>query len=489
MILLLSSSVTLSSAADTQVTSTGKNFIAEYDGSFGVNVLMPTDYFRAVENNYNTSGWSILRSETFNYVYDLVNRHNNYIKPLNNTKSVMEMTVYLSSDKVNEDDESNAKKAKKLSKRWVSLQKTIYSIIRETNICCYYDSPTPKYEDGRVVVASNYKSILTDARSANSVMEELIEDYRTAYDQANYSVDKQSGKKVSALMNVVNKLWTYLGSTLKTWGTNSSNTSFDSNFFGMTWTTSSMASVANAVSAVTKSFAYCLLVVLFGLNMTDMALKFDMVSVEGAVRVIGGLLLGKVWVDVSINVCRYILDIINSMNLQLFKRLSADADGTLKLLHTINVNQEADNSWFDFFGAIINWFAGMFWIIPELILCGFLIFAILSVFIKIVTRSFELTCLMCLSPLFFACIANEETKQYFRRFISAFLGTALYMTFMVITYIVGTQWLSEVNSIDTGKDLSSFLWGFLSLLPRFVIIFGICRIMRKPPKVLTGLID
>lgn len=95
---------------------------------------------------------------------------------------------------------------------------------------------------------------------------------------------------------------------------------------------------------------------------------------------------------------------------------------------------------------------------------------------------------MAISPLAFACVANDEAKVYFKKFIGAFLSTCLYMTFMIICYAIGSQWLSEANSaLDVATN--SFFTNMKQLIPRFVIIFGICRIMAKPPKALTNLID
>ena len=279
-------------------------------------------------------------------------------------------------------------------------------------------------------------------------------------------------------------MWKQLGRTLKDFG--NGNARKGSNFFGISWGTNSMKKIANLIAPITKAFAYCLVVILFGLNMTNTMLQFEFTSPRGILRALGTLLIAKIWIDLSVTVCGYIVSTVNSMNSQLLNLLKINAHGVVYLSNfepkTVNAS-----SW-NFIGTIISFFQGLFWRGPELILIIALGFAIISVFIKILSRAFELTCLMAISPLAFACVANDEAKVYFKKFIGAFLSTCLYMTFMIICYAIGSQWLSEANSaLDVATN--SFFTNMKQLIPRFVIIFGICRIMAKPPKALTNLID
>lgn len=101
---------------------------------------------------------------------------------------------------------------------------------------------------------------------------------------------------------------------------------------------------------------------------------------------------------------------------------------------------------------------------------------------------YPVTCLVALSPLFFATLVGEESKRYFRRFISAFLSTAGYIIYVAIVYSVATQWLASIAP-PTITDITSFFENMKSLLPRTIILIACCRVMTKPPKVLLSLTD
>ena len=487
IIVLLSSSTFFASAAQTDLEKTGR-FYFTYNGTYGPNVYFETDYFRNVKNSSYRREWSVLRNQTFEYVSDLIDRHNYYVNPQaqdtsSNDKSVLSMLSTLTSENANKEDDNNKKLAEKYIKQWNNMQRQLESVIRETQVCCSYDEETPKYANGEKVKAANYQTLKSDASDVSEKLENIMSNLKTSYEEANYNVNLAAQKRTNGLFNVANKLWGYLGKILKTLGLGSSNSN---NFLGVSLTTSSMKSIANSISAITKSFAYCILIILFGLNLTSTALKFDMMSVEGVVRVLGGLIIGKIWVDVSINVCGYILNIVNDLNKQIFNILVTNNYGGMTLSSNFVSKNEVKNSFWDFFGSLINWLSSTLWQIPQSILAIVIVVAIIMVMIKIITRNFELTCLMALSPLFFSALANEETKVYFKKFMGAFLSTALYITYMVIVYAVGSEWITQLSD---PSQVTGFVQACLNVLPRCIIIIGITRVMMKPPKVLLGLID
>lgn len=83
---------------------------------------------------------------------------------------------------------------------------------------------------------------------------------------------------------------------------------------------------------------------------------------------------------------------------------------------------------------------------PSMIILGIMAVCIVIVIVKLVARCFELTCLVAISPIFFATLVGEETKRYFRRFISAFLSTAGYIVYIAIVYAVATQWVASATT-------------------------------------------
>ena len=108
--------------------------------------------------------------------------------------------------------------------------------------------------------------------------------------------------------------------------------------------------------------------------------------------------------------------------------------------------------------------------------------------VKMVARVFELTCLVAVSPVFFATLVGEESKRYFRKFISAFLSTAGYIVFVSITYLIATTWVAQ-NSPNTVMTANALLDNTIKVLPCAIIIIACCRVVVKPPKVLTSLLD
>lgn len=440
-----------------------------------------TSYYQRA---YDHSGWSNLRIEAFDTAFRLVQSYNDYTKF--NTKkkeNVVKMVNELCSDKLNENNDYNRQIGEELKKHWASLGNDILSIDSMTHTYCAKGNGIPVLDDSDTKVKnSDYTDLISKCRDSQKTMNEIVKQVKKYYETSSFDANSSASKFSNSIFNLVGKCWKYLGTLLKTWGTGSSSTS---NFLGIGWTTNSMKSIANSVSGITKTFAYCIAIILFGLNLQNTMLQFEITTLKGVLKIFAGLLIGKVWIDVSINVCAYILNIVNSLNKQIFSALYTNATA-LELKDTFTYNSKVDENWWDFIGVIINYFENILWHLPEYALGIFVCISIISVMIKLVVRNFELTALMCIAPLAFSTIVNNETKVYFKKFIGAFISTAMYATFMVICFIVGSQWLSELNQ-PLGS--TSFASSITSILPKTIIIVGICRIMRKPPKVLTSLIE
>ena len=115
---------------------------------------------------------------------------------------------------------------------------------------------------------------------------------------------------MSGQYSVVTYMWKQLGRTLKDFG--NGNARKGSNFFGISWGTNSMKKIANLIAPITKAFAYCLVVILFGLNMTNTMLQFEFTSPRGILRALGTLLIAKIWVDLSVTVCGLVISLLKS---------------------------------------------------------------------------------------------------------------------------------------------------------------------------------
>lgn len=98
-----------------------------------------------------------------------------------------------------------------------------------------------------------------------------------------------------------------------------------------------------------------------------------------------------------------------------------------------------------------------------------------------------MTALVAVSPVFFATLVGEETKAYFKKFMSSFLSTCCSLFFIAVVYAVATIWIHDSTEI-TDTSLSGIVILFGSSFYRCLIILAACRIIRKPPKVLTDLV-
>lgn len=278
---------------------------------------------------------------------------------------------------------------------------------------------------------------------------------------------------------------------LKNIGTNSMNTN---SLLGMSWTSNDIEGIANIISSVMKTFAYAIACILFGINVTTTSLQYEILTLRGGVKVFARVLLVKIWIDLAIPICMYVLNIINSLAVQIFKMFTiTNGSPIFQISDLVKFDVDTDNGILEWIikaaESIINFFANFICKMPALAIIVILVICIVSVLIKIIARAFELTALVAVSPLFFASLVGEETKQYFKKFISAFLSTAGYIVFMAIVYVVASKWIQQCTSATLVQNPGDLVLSVLNLLPKTLIIIACCRIMKKPPKVLTSLFD
>ena len=272
--------------------------------------------------------------------------------------------------------------------------------------------------------------------------------------------------------SIVNYLWTQLRVIISDVGFGSGNTN---RFLGISTSSDSIRSIADSVAGVTKTFAYAIAVILFGVNITTTALQNEILTLRGGIKVFARVM--------------YTLGIVNSLARQVLTTLSS---GNGSVFGNSGVNSSSASGWgailkmvTRIFNAIIEFITGF----PSLILIIIMIVCIVLVIIKLVARCFELTCLVSLSPIFFATLVGEESKRYFRKFMSAFLSTAGYIAYVAIVYAVGTRWVAQATEPNLVSSLAQLYLPIISTLPRAIIIIACCRVMVKPPKVLLSLTD
>ena len=118
-----------------------------------------------------------------------------------------------------------------------------------------------------------------------------------------------------------------------------------------------------------------------------------------------------------------------------------------------------------------------------------LVVLILIMFVKLFIRYFELAMLQCVSPVFFACLTGEATKQYFRKFILTYISVVVEVVFMAVIWYVYVEYLNQAFSVSTQAnsvlELFSLDGGIMNF---FMVSVGAFILMIKPPQVLKNLV-
>lgn len=433
-----------------------------------------------VDRNYFYSGgssldysWSVSAQNAWIAASNLSSTFNTYIvAPYINGNLIKQMEYIY--------DNGYSSQAVAYANRWNTIWYEISNLITDVSQICPNSSVTQ---------AQNlYNQIQSEQEKLTKLANEITSSYSAVVSATNYP--EITNDLSTSGIGILNILWKNLGNILKSIGTNSSNSS---SLLGMSWTSSDIENIANTVSSVVKTFAYALACILFGINVTTTSLQYEILTLRGGVKVFARVLLVKFWIDLAIPICIYMLNMINSLARQIFNLFTisnANIFSTVSIVTFKGVS--TGNSIVDTFLSgiekLINFLASIIYSGPILAVTIILIVVIISVFIKIISRAFELTALVSISPIFFATLVGEETKRYFWKFASAFLSTAGYIVFMAIVYAVASTWISQCSTASFSNQ-TELMKAFFSVLPRTLIIIACCRIMKKPPKVLTSLFD
>lgn len=430
-----------------------------------------TSYFyRHIDQN----GWSQVRKRCYADAQNLSSRFNSYIVQTNYEQNVINQLEYIYSNY----DQTTATT---YGNQWNNLNVEISNLITDVEQLCGGGSAVPRV-NGQEVTTEAYQNMIADIAEKNNTLSQLVININSSYNAAAFDGTDIVTKAGHNGYQIFTALWNELGILIKTIGTGSDPSV--SSLFGVSWTSDNIREIADLVSPIIKTFAYALAVALFGINVSRSALQFELMETKGQIKIFAGVLLVKVWIDLSINICIYIINIISNLTAQIINSFTNSP--YLFAAYTTSTSQFVDNELFGGLGSIINIVFAFVMCIPGLLLIGVVIFCILSVVIKLISRGFEMTALVTVSPIFFATLVGEETKGYFKKFIASFLSTCCYLFFAAIVYAVGTIWISE-GIVSTGSA-TGVLSSFGSNLAVSLILIACCQIVRKPPKVLTDLV-
>lgn len=428
------------------------------------------------------SSWSVIRQRCFLNCETLVHQFNSYVVNYDVNFNVIKQLNYCY-------NRGYRNEALSIATKWNTLRLKIIDTVTEcTQIVGYSGSAIP-YINGEQVTIIQYQNYYSAITKQYNSLNSLADEAKNLYGLVMSNSTNFMGIMISDTGNLVNFLWSGLRVIITSFGTGDGSAS---NVLGISFSTYSMKQTADAISGVIKTFAYAIAVVLFGVNVTTTALQNEILTLRGGIKVFARVILVKIWIDLAIPICIYSLNIINKLAINILTSLGISRS---TIFSDFNISSSASDtgSFFDkIIGAIkliYSFFSTVLTGSPMLILAFILCVCIAIVMVKMVARAFELTCLVSISPIFFATLVGEESKRYFQRFMSAFLATSGYIVYVAITYAVASKWVAECSVPLTTFSFGSFYNTIKTALPRAIIIIGCCRVMVKPPKGLLSLTD
>lgn len=240
--------------------------------------------------------------------------------------------------------------------------------------------------------------------------------------------------------------------------------------------------VADTIFPLFKTFAYALIIIFAGVNALETALQYEMFTMRGGVKILARLTFAKVWVDISLIVCRGIVAIATEWLGQIIN-LTSD------IANNINVGANVQHSDAWIIGWLVDFFNGLLIALEMLVLILPLIILLIIMFIKLFIRSFELAMLQCVSPVFFACLTGEATKQYFKKFILTYISVVVEVVFMAVIWYIYIAYLNQAFTVSIHTDTVSELFNLENgILQFFLVSVGAFILMIKPPRVLKSLV-
>lgn len=283
----------------------------------------------------------------------------------------------------------------------------------------------------------------------------------------------------SSLSNLLNWLLQGIGNLLtNNFGTTAdSSTVSDFGSFGI-------KDFVDTYSPIFNIFATSLLVLLFGVNILSSALQYELFTLRGAVKIFGRLLLAKIWIDLSCTICLAVIDIAA----ELLKSIITKASNVLQHIDFSFAFTYNSGIWL--VGEIINFLVMILVLFIILLMFIPLLFFLIRVICKLFVMNFELAALTAMSPVFFACLCGEETKQYFKNFAATFLSVVIEVVFMGIVYAAFINWYAGFGDLSSSMDLSNLDIGQqIKNFAIFATVFiAACSLMIKPPQIFKNLV-
>lgn len=328
--------------------------------------------------------------------------------------------------------------------------KRVYDFLIDTN------DPHNEYD------CRAYREELTDAYNAFSEFKQKIHEFVASIG------DVQSDEIIGETLSMLEMMWLSLGVWLSgaagaTTGTSSVVTSVFSMFNAET--------IVNTYLPMFQTAAYLVFFIAFATGIMDSAVRFDISDPKVIIKLLCRVIIAKVLIDLSSLICFFIFNYINGF--------ASAIIGQANQLTLISPAATSDNySSIPVIGWLVSFLQSLADLIPVLIVSVITFFCVLRAMVKLLTRSFEMISLTCLSSVFFACFAGETTKKYGERFLISFISVAGSLIFMAIGYAVGGDIIIQMSQGTSN----------VGLIYQLVVVWAICKFITNPPKVLSQLV-
>lgn len=190
-------------------------------------------------------------------------------------------------------------------------------------------------------------------------------------------------------------------------------------------------------------------------------------------------LLFTFWLmDNSVVICKEVLTMNNALLNRIFVQ---PVKYNISPVELKEIDGELEGSWLvNMFKLMIEYTVNSSMAMTLLLIVLIIAFC---VWLKLLIRQMEIVCMMCVSPLFFACVAGEPTRQYFFNFGKTFVAVVAETLWMAIMYTMGAAYFnSQSSGLVVFADDSMSIW-------KMLIIVAIGFAMLKVPKPLKDLVS
>lgn len=211
-------------------------------------------------------------------------------------------------------------------------------------------------------------------------------------------------------------------------------------------------------------------------------MQFELVNYKGVIKILVGLLLAKLWVDLSTDICIALIDTCTDIASSVF----TSADEMIVFPSFDTLKSTDTGLWI--IGELLNQLLDIVLLAPIIIVALAILIICGLIMIKLMLRTFELALYCSVSPAFFACLLGDATKGYFKRFIDGLLSSALSLVYMGLIYLAGSYWCKvlTMNNVGVDSPMDVLVW-LSSAGPKVLVVLAMGFLILKPPLALRQL--